>query len=216
MKISDLINDAGWVILNNDNDKECARLRYNKVGKPLQIPGQKLVSIIRPNRKLTSKENTYSGIFGMNEFPLHSDLANWYTPPRYLALRGVVSKEGAFTHLLDSRSILNTFPKSELSRFLVRPRRPVNFQLPIYKIYEPRFEGFRWDPVFLEPASNTHKSNFKDLRKYITSQRVEKICLKTNDVLIIDNYRMLHGRSAVSPDSRGRVVERVFLGEILL
>lgn len=34
-----------------------------------------------------STPNTYSGIFGLERFPFHTDLAHWPIPPRYLLLR---------------------------------------------------------------------------------------------------------------------------------
>lgn len=39
-----------------------------------------------------SGPNTYSGLFGLEEFPLHTDLAHWHSPPRYILLRVLTSK----------------------------------------------------------------------------------------------------------------------------
>jgi alpha-ketoglutarate-dependent taurine dioxygenase len=35
----------------------------------------------------------------------------------------------------------------------------------------------------------------------------------TSDTLLIDNWRMLHGRSAIPDGGDGRIIERVYLGD---
>jgi L-asparagine oxygenase len=37
--------------------------------------------------RATAPPNTYSGIYGIDRFPFHTDLAHWRLPPRYLLLR---------------------------------------------------------------------------------------------------------------------------------
>lgn len=45
------------------------------------------VQALTPREARPGKSNTYSDVFGLSEFPLHSDYAHWETPPRYLMLR---------------------------------------------------------------------------------------------------------------------------------
>ena len=45
--------------------------------------------------------NTYSGRYGYNEFPFHTDLAHFLAPPPYLFLRCVRGHQSVRTLLID-------------------------------------------------------------------------------------------------------------------
>jgi len=47
------------------------------------VDGLEPVQTLVPRTLEESPPNTYSGNFGTSEFPLHTDLAHWATPPRY-------------------------------------------------------------------------------------------------------------------------------------
>jgi L-asparagine oxygenase len=53
------------------------------------VEGLSSVRALKPQCTDESLPNTYSGNFGIEEFPLQTDLAHWGTPPRFLALRCV-------------------------------------------------------------------------------------------------------------------------------
>lgn len=57
--------------------------------------------------KIDEQDNTYSGNFGLEVFPFHTDLAHWYIPPRYIFLRCVNPAEYVATKLIDRQSILD-------------------------------------------------------------------------------------------------------------
>jgi alpha-ketoglutarate-dependent taurine dioxygenase len=40
------------------------------------------------------------------------------------------------------------------------------------------------------------------------------LLLQPGDTLLIDNWRMLHGRSEVSTQSTSRIIDRVYLAEV--
>jgi hypothetical protein len=52
-----------------------------------KVEGLATVQTLIPRKVSSSPPNTYSGNFGHAEFPLHTDLAHWALPPRYLLLR---------------------------------------------------------------------------------------------------------------------------------
>ena len=74
--------------------------------------------------KATSTPNTYSGIFGLDKFPFHTDLAHWSEPPRYLLLRCIRGYNDIPTLMLDGRQLASKIGENVLKRALVRPRRP--------------------------------------------------------------------------------------------
>src|SRR5277367_4742269 len=61
--------------------------------------GVEVVQSLRP-RDTIHATNHYSGHFGFGSFPLHTDLAHWAIPPRYLFLRCKVGTPDVFTELL--------------------------------------------------------------------------------------------------------------------
>ena len=94
-----------------------------RFGVPLTLPGFDTVQTLRPIEKDVSPPNTYSGNYGTDEFPLHTDMAHWAVPPRYLLLRCVIGAASVATRLLDGRQLVATIGDDSPStnRFTVSP-----------------------------------------------------------------------------------------------
>jgi alpha-ketoglutarate-dependent taurine dioxygenase len=76
---------------------------------------------------------------------------------------------------------------------------------------------FRWDPVFLKPLNEPAKDLAKLMRDSEWAKTANEISLcRPGDTLLIDNWRVLHGRSSVPAGSEGRILERVYISEIAL
>jgi hypothetical protein len=56
---------------------------FNRLGKIEKLEGMDQIQTLRPKPKDQSTSNTYSGTFGDQHFPLHTDLAHWAIPPRF-------------------------------------------------------------------------------------------------------------------------------------
>lgn len=169
--------------------------------------------------KATSGLNHYSGIFGLGAFPFHTDMAHWREPPRYMMLRCVKGHGGVSTDILDSLSVLDSVGRSELSRALVKPRRPLNGLMPLLSLLRPQSAAldalFRWDEVFLVPASPAGKHGISLVKAALPSlPRVSVVLENPGDTLWIDNWRMLHGRSKVDGTQIDRLIDRAYFGEI--
>jgi L-asparagine oxygenase len=169
--------------------------------------------------KASAGLNHYSGIFGLGAFPFHTDMAHWREPPRYMMLRCVKGYSGVSTDLQDSCHILSRVGRSELSRALVKPRRPLNGSMPLMSLHRPQGAGhdalFRWDEVFLVSASPAGKQGISLVKDAMASLPKISIVLENpGDTLWIDNWRMLHGRSQVRASEGDRVIDRAYFGEI--
>src|SRR5262245_53046643 len=76
----------------------------NELGTPL-IPWEHgLIQGLAP--RASSTPNTFSGIYGLNRYPFHTDLAHWSTPPRYLLLRCTTGYADVSTPLIDGRILI--------------------------------------------------------------------------------------------------------------
>jgi L-asparagine oxygenase len=183
----------------------------------LPSSGIPTVQSLKPRETTEGKPNQYSGHFGLGQFPLHTDLAHWMLPPRYLLLRCVVGADSVFTNILPWAFIVELIGRAELKKsvFRARRRRPSHSGLVRALSQHDQGEVFRWDSVFLEPL-NRHAQALKRvmLDPLLNAAMIEILLREPGDTLVIDNWRMLHGRGQISPLGKVRHIERVYLSEV--
>ncbi|MBY5377254.1 TauD/TfdA family dioxygenase [Rhizobium leguminosarum] len=187
------------------------------IGELLSLGGGDAVHPLTPAAKESSAPNTYSGLYGLNVFPLHTDMAHWRAPPRYLMLRCVVGFKEVPTLLADGINLARTVGLDILARAIVRPRRPVAGQLPLLRIYQPQEDEaiLRWDEVFFRPASKAGEEGIALFGKALRACVPHPVALTMpGDTLVIDNWRMLHARAPVPAGFEGRRLERAYLGRL--
>lgn len=212
------IEKNGYVFLPRHLPAVSSTPAFRTLGDVVKLPTVSEVQVLRPHTRGQSSPNTYSGNFGLQEFPLHTDLAHWFLPPRYLSLRCVRGTTEVATHLLDSTELVNEFGESALASAFVRPRRPVGRSNYLLRLYGPTDEGenlFRWDSLFITPATETSTSTYKSVSNRLASMLRTSVYLEhEGDTLIIDNWRMLHGRAAIADSGMSRYIERAYLGAL--
>lgn len=188
-----------------------------RLGSVIRIDGVAEVQSLIPRDTDSSPPNILSGNFGTGMFPLHTDLAHWYRPPRYLLLRAVVGFASVPTRLLDGQLLVALFGAATLARTLVTPRRPVGGTRPLMQTLSKRSDGvlLRWDTLFLNPASDASTTVLRDVASYLDSSKPQEPCLvEPGDTLVIDNWRMLHGRAPIPVSAASRHIERVYLSSL--
>lgn len=188
-----------------------------EIDRLLPSSGIPNVQSLRPRNATEAKQNQYSGNYGLGLFPLHTDLAHWILPPRYLLLRCLVGAEDVLTNLLPCAYALDLVGKPALQKAVFRSRRREYACSGLVRAisYHHREEIFRWDPIFLQPLNR----NARSLKTVMHDPACNKLLMtvrltKPGDTIIIDNWHMLHGRSSVSDCSKGRHIERVYLSEV--
>jgi alpha-ketoglutarate-dependent taurine dioxygenase len=174
------------------------------------------VQSLMPRKSHPRLMNQYSGQYGTEEFPLHSDLAHWYLPPRYLILRCKVGAQDVETTLLPYSAIVSAVGDRLLKQSLVVPRRKTVEQVicPLTVLFHRDGAwGMRWDFLFLSPLNTPARivSEFLRTHSWHDEEVLSVNLFGTGDTVVIDNWRMLHGRSAVPECSLNRVIERVYL-----
>lgn len=187
----------------------------NRYGELLKIPSMPLVQKLIPKHKESEPLNTYSGIFGTGVFPFHSDMAHWYRPPRYLILRCSVPDEHVTTRLVQANQVIPRHDTITAKRALFKPRRKLDGKSYLLKLSDP--ELFRWDSVFIEPANAEAVELSVDIQARLAVEDfVEFRFSNEGQVLMIDNWKMLHARSTVGELSCAREIERVYLETVCL
>ncbi|MEU9690293.1 TauD/TfdA family dioxygenase [Amycolatopsis japonica] len=153
----------------------------------------------------TAEPWSLSGRYGLGEFPWHTDGAISKKPPRYMALLAIECQVGgALTQIFDTRNsdtgidsvadklqsvVLRGRDKTGRRRTL-RARETIDGEMLV-----------RWDPRCLEADDRHHK----EIDRSIATNTVESINWRPGTLAIIDNWRMLHRRTAVSPSENRRI-----------
>ena len=198
----------------------------NALGDVVQIapllPGSDIPSIqsLVPRPMSRGRHNDYSGAFGLSSFPLHTDLAHWALPPRYLLLRCINGSPRVATHVLPVTALQTALGAACLRRAIARPRRVgrsgAHVLLPIVFEAGDNQLHMRWDRLFLVPM-NEGSNRIADVLAAGQWHKDELLHFRLSDpgdTLIVDNWRCLHGRSRATLRDTNRRLERVYLSRI--
>jgi len=212
------LRDNGYAFLPSHLPTNSTEEIVRSIGHPLSLGQGSPIHQLKPKLQIDSTPNTYSGIFGYDQFPLHTDLAHWRFPPRFLVLRCVRGFGAVPTLLVDGERAVEGADRNAFTRALVRPRRPIDGALPLLRLYD-RQQGerglLRWDQVFICPASRAGEVGIAKFAGYLARSSPISVSLaKHGDTLIIDNWRMLHGRAPIPQGCEGRIIERVYLEKL--
>jgi hypothetical protein len=187
-----------------------------EIGEPMAPWGSAIIQHLVP--RATSTPNTYGGIFGLGSFPFHTDLAHWRCPPRYLLLRCIRGFADVPTLLIDGRTVTDSVTLDVLRRAVVRPRRPQGGEMRFLRLWQSSDTGvglMRWDDVFLKPASRVGELAIQQVRERLHAAEPTAIAMiDAGDTLIIDNWRMLHARPAITSGREQRRLDRVYLEDL--
>lgn len=183
------------------------------------LPGIPKIQTLRPREPGPELMSQYSGTYGTGGFPLHSDLAHWHLPPRYLILRCIVGARDVATTLVSYAAVTSAVGERTLVRALVAPRRKAKGQIisPLSVVFcHQGIWGIRWDFLFLRPLNEAAEETSRVLstRCWTEDELVAVKLTEPGDTVVIDNWKMLHGRSAVPPSSMHREIHRTYLDKI--
>lgn len=183
------------------------------LGCPLEQSFVPAIQELRPKAGSEGRINTYAGNFGLGRYPFHTDLSHERVPPRYLALGCITGFSEVGTLLIDGHHIIHEFGEELLGGTLLRPRRPIGGELPLLRLREP--SRLRFDSLFLQPANSQAKETVRSIQRWLVSQEPERIELaEAGDVLVVDNWRMLHARESVPPSARNRRIVRAYFDRL--
>lgn len=181
------------------------------------LPGYSTVRDLRPLDIGSAPKNHYSGNFGLDRFPLHTDFAHWAVPPRYALLRCVSGTDSVATHLLMWEEILSAISRNILAKAVLRSRKRRHGFSGLLRALSQKesVDLFRWDSLFLTPENSSADELSHSLRDPAWETKVNKIILASpNDSILIDNWRILHGRDAVEGHQMNRHLQRAYMKEV--
>lgn len=203
----------GLSFFKSDPENEDTSEIAKRLGEILEIPGMPVVQTLTPRISKSEEKSNYSGNFGLNEFPLHTDLAHWYVPPRYFLLRCICPSSVVTTDFVSAEKIFSQEDALVLKRSLFRPRRRLDGRLSILRLQQK--ELYRWDTLFIRSMNKAAielQSRIEE--RLVTTPRYKVSLENSGDCILVDNWKMIHGRSSVPPTELGRKIERVYISKL--
>jgi hypothetical protein len=168
-----------------------------------------LEEIVRPRAANDAHPRSLSARHGLNALPFHVELSHRPRPCRYLLLGCIEpGSPSAVTMLLDWRSL--GFSQDELhlleAPVLVRTGRHSFYST----ILSPDRAFLRYDPCCLEAVEERGRSALRLMERRLALSSPDTHQWRRGDILIIDNWRILHARGP-SARSSGRRLVRILI-----
>ncbi|RYF41094.1 MAG: hypothetical protein EOO38_21100, partial [Cytophagaceae bacterium] len=144
---------------------------------------------------LTQKQairNSQSSRFGTGYFPYHTDAAHWASPGRYviMACRNTTSTRA--TCLIPATPIISQIGSRNLQTSIFKT---INGQRSFYASPLSSDSAiFRFDTACMKPLDEASHSVQNAIISYAQETTPVRIHWGTGDVLIFDNWRMMHAR----------------------
>jgi hypothetical protein len=162
--------------------------------------GGALEEVVQPQTADDAHPRSLSARYGLDALPFHAELSHRPRPCRYLLLGCIEpGSPSAMTMVLDWRTL--DFSPEELhllegAPILVRSGRRSFYST----ILCPDHAFLRYDPGCLEAVDERGRIAMKLVEQRLASGAPETHEWRRGDILIIDNWRALHGRG---PSDRG-------------
>ncbi|OHV16276.1 hypothetical protein BK022_13255 [Methylorubrum extorquens] len=205
----------GWATHDAVDRDEGAVLReLGRIGEMLgaRIAGRAgaIEETIRPQASDDAHPRSLSAQFGLNALPFHAELSHRPRPCRYLLL-GCLNpgSSGAATMLLDWRTL--DFTADELGLLESAPVLVRTGRRSFYStLLSPDHAFLRYDPGCLEAVDARGRYALDLVRRRLGAGLSEVHHWRRGDILVIDNWRTLHGRAPSRPSS-GRRLARMLI-----
>jgi len=211
-KIIELINKQGWIELKNiTSDEELITLAQS-IGQIIKHPNGELIGSLKPKSGKDSIKGTFSNQYGYNSFPLHTDTAFWGKPARYILLS---SKEisNCSTLIVSSSDIWENISDDDMkfakqAIYLIKTIHGQFYSSLIFR--ENNIEGLRYDSTCMRPFNQSGKKIQESLELILSNIQPKKIDWTGNKTIIIDNWKILHGRTPII-NNKNRELKRIYI-----
>jgi hypothetical protein len=168
------------------------------------------VEVLTPQKQASARTRSLSVVHGLGSFPMHTDGAHRLQPPHFVVLicdtPGSSPVPTTLVRFQDLKISLSERVGLEAAPFLVRNGRR-SFYSTIYGRSRP---FIRFDEGCMMPLGAESKAVHRLVTERVRTTDPFLVNWHTGDVLIIDNWNVLHGRGLGSDDaSTDRKILRV-------
>ena len=180
------------------------------------MPGARgeMVQPLPAREKGNGPQGSFSYVVGYEQFPWHTDTAYWDVPARFLLLASEEASSCATTYQSFGEI------KNSIADFDYLMARAVYLMdVPGEKLYiSPRFDilgkcGYRLDFHIYRPVNEEAETLMRLVEKILEKNYLRHLWTGKN-VVVMDNWRMIHGREAASED-KNRLLKRIYINELV-
>lgn len=171
-----------------------------------------LLDRLVPTDRSEAAERSLSAIYGRAAFPFHTDAAHHPAPPRFVLLR-CASGGASPTLIIDSRTLRLSSAEGRLLRreqWLVSGGKGRTFYSSILATRDGR-DIIRWDPGCMGAPAGTNLVGARRLIEALERAQAVRVSWREDDIVVVDNWRMLHARPPAGVEDRERVIERIMV-----
>lgn len=183
----------------------------SQLGRP--VPSRNSVGIVQELIPSTKAKfaNSLSSKYKNGFFPLHTDTAHWPIPCRYIVLGCSYQGENERkTFLLNFRNLPIT--KIERNYLMSEPFKILNGRKSFYgTVLEQNRPFIRYDPGCMSPISPYGEIALDAFSQQRTARAIISIDWFEGKIVVIDNWRVLHGRSNGLGKGSERIISRILV-----
>lgn len=187
----------------------------NTLGEPISSRRNgKVIDRLSPKNSENSYKNSLSRTYGLDSFPLHSDTAYFKIPVRYILLYCKNPGTGERpSYLYDASLLLNIHDdmRFKLSNTIFKVVNGRNSFLST--IYNSDSNFFRFDKNCMKSTDSEGDELLNEIDSLVQENDIKKIAWSEGDLLIIDNWRLLHGRGSSQSEDSERLLYRLSIRE---
>lgn len=202
--------ECTWAIRSEATFRQQLIALANQIGTPVATRSKgDICDTLKPTDASSANPNSLSEIHSLGEFPLHVDTAHWLTPCRYLILACLSAGSGDRpTLLLDTERL----PLSPEQTSILRrtPFRVTNGRNSFFSAILSKDRQFvRYDQGCMASVRSSDKPVLDIFLASNWTDYVETIDWHKGKVIVIDNWRVLHGRGQASHPDLDRTLLRI-------
>lgn len=202
MPLAERVLRNGWVISRAKGAVRDMRLMAEEfatqLGAAFSGRAGRAIEPLLPTRPTDAQPRSLSALHGLGSFPMHTDGAHRLVPPRFVVL--ACASPGAMpvpTTLLRFRDLGlggSDRARFEAAPFLVRNGRR-SFYSTICAVSRP---FIRFDEGCMVPQDAVGLASARLISQRAADVGFTTVHWQTGDVLVIDNWNVLHGRGLVN------------------
>ena len=200
-----LLETTGWVSVDGIDNSADAQLIANTLGRSTQD-----TSRITPKPRGRKGPRSFSYRHGYGQFPMHTDTAFWPIPARFILLTSATESEVP-TLLLPTDALASVLSELKPERAIFALNTASGFVYQGFNL-DGRPGTARLDQCYMQPVNSSAHELINRL-SFPAKELIAEHRWTGKNVLIIDNWRCLHGRAEVTRPQERRSLTRFYVCE---
>lgn len=207
------LSSRGWAVVPGVRSVEDLLAVASKLGQPVQDRFNTVLRVLTPTVSEKARPGTLSARYGCGPFPLHTDTAFWPQPSRYLVMR-VEGDHRRTTTLVSFQDLIDHLPgnsATDLRRSVWRVHKAQGGSYCSAYFSSRIGSGWRYDGECMVPANASAVRARPHVERVLQDISRTEHRWQSSQALVIDNWRVLHGRGS-QPESEGpRYLSRIYV-----